>query len=133
MRASVRPPTSANSLVLCIMIKLWSFLLSHVTSASSHFCRSIRDAQADIASVDSPATLQDYQRHFLGVSYGTRTCPSRSEYQQQIEFQSSVPGNCNHLTPRLSNSSLSSHPAFHASGTRVGINQFPRLSLLPPP
>jgi hypothetical protein len=62
------------------------FLLSHVTSSatSSHFCRSIRDAQADIATVDSPATLQDYQRHFLGVSLAPRAF-SLLEYQQQIE------------------------------------------------
>jgi hypothetical protein len=67
MRASVRPPASANSGFMHHDQTL-VFLLSHVTSTSSHFCRSIRDAQADIATVDSPATLQDYQRHFLGVS-----------------------------------------------------------------
>jgi hypothetical protein len=45
----------------------------------------------DIATVDSPATLQDYQRALSWCFAGTRMCPSRSlNTNNKSKFQSSL-------------------------------------------
>jgi hypothetical protein len=107
----MRLPTSANSLVLCIMIKLWSFCfptwhprLPRATSADQF--------ETDIATVDSPATLQRLSAPLSWCFAGTRMCfapwiPTTNRSSSPVFLKIYNP-------LRLSNSSAFFASVFHA-------------------